>query len=530
MGGKVKLVFDDITLKPFEDETALGHKLAVRYNTDPPAEVTIVKKSLDARNKHHIVYRYKIMAEFPEEIAQPLLKIKGVNPYQEASAAPTMIPAWHGRTAIIVGAGPAGLFCALRLIEAGVTVTILERGAPVEERLKDIHTLKTLGLLNPESNVLFGEGGAGTYSDGKLTTRIHKPEVSWFFRTLVECGAPETILYEQKPHLGTDRLVPILHSIRAHISAAGSRLVFRAKVADFVIEAGSVRGVVTESGQIYRAPCVVLATGHSARDMYELLAAKGIALEKKGFAVGLRVEHPSALINAIQYGALAEKKILPSAEYQLTFNNRATGRGVYSFCMCPGGEVINSASEEDRLCINGMSYARRAGEFSNAALVVTVSPADLPENPLAGISWQRQLEAGAFTAGGSGFTAPAQRITSFLNDTLDTDLPAASYRPALRASLHTYLPPWIVTELKTALRFFDTRLRGFITREGLLIGVETRTSSPVRITRDAHYEAVNRPGLFPIGEGAGYAGGIVSSAVDGIRAADRIIQMTQAQG
>jgi len=520
----VKLVFDDITLSPFEDEACLGAKIAVRYGIVAPTEVSILKKSLDARRKRRIVYRYKILAEIPRDVAQALLKHKEVSPFNPAPKAPATIIRPSGLEVIIVGAGPAGLFCALRLIEAGATVTILERGAPVEERLHDIQALKSSGILNPESNVLFGEGGAGTYSDGKLTTRIHKPETAWFFQTMVASGAPETILYEQKPHLGTDRLVAILRRIRERISACGSKIALHTKVTDFLIEHGMARGVLTQGGEAYRAAAVVLATGHSARDMYALLSAKGITLEKKGFAVGLRIEHPRALINAIQYGPLADGKLLPSAEYALTFNHRAAGRGVYTFCMCPGGEVINASSEQDRLCINGMSYSARDSAFSNAALVVSVSPTDLPDHPLAGIEWQRCLESGAFTAGGKGFTAPAQRITSFLDDRLDTDLPISSYRPGLSAALHTYLPAWLTDELKLALRVFDSRMHGFITREGVLMGVETRTSSPVRITRDACYEAINQPGLFPVGEGAGYSGGIVSSAVDGIRAADAIVK------
>ena len=520
----MKLVFDDITLAPFEDETCLRAKISDCYGIAAPAEITILKKSLDARHKRRIVYRYRVMAEIPQSIAQALLKLKGVSPFTAAPPASATLARAPGLEVIIVGAGPAGLFCGLRLIEAGATVTILERGAPVEERHHDILTLKSSGMLNPESNVLFGEGGAGTYSDGKLTTRIHKPETAWFFRTLVESGAPETILYEQKPHLGTDRLVPILRRIRGRIQAAGSKIIFHARVVDFLIEHGMTRGVLTHDGQAYRAAAVVLATGHSARDMYALLLSRGISLEKKGFAVGLRVEHPRALIDAIQYGPAAAGNLLPSAEYTLTFNHRATGRGVYSFCMCPGGEVINASSEQGRLCINGMSYSARNAEYSNAALVVSVSPSDLSGHPLAGIAWQRELETGAFLAGGSGFTAPAQRITSFLDGRLDTDLPASSYRPGLHAALHTYLPAWLSDELKAALRVFNSRMRGFITREGVLIGVETRTSSPVRITRDAQYEAINQPGLFPVGEGAGYAGGIVSSAVDGIRAADAIVK------
>lgn len=519
----MKLVFDAIELSPFETQDMLAAKIAQRYAIPAPADMTILRKSLDARDKHRIVYRFRVLAEVPDDLAAALLAAPGVKRYEVPAPAPLARRAAHGLTVIIVGSGPAGLFCALRLIAAGARVEILERGAPVEERLQAIHTLQATGVLDPESNVLFGEGGAGTYSDGKLTTRIHKPEVAWVFQELVACGAPASILSEQKPHLGTDRLVPIIRAIRGRIEDAGSRLHFHAKVTDLLLAGDTLAGVTAANGSEYRAAAVVLATGHSARDVYTRLHERGIALAKKGFAVGLRAEHPAELINAIQYGRLAQAGVLPTAEYALAFNNPRTGRSVYSFCMCPGGEVINSSSEEARLCINGMSNAARDGRFSNAALVVTVGEQDLPAHPLAGLEWQRALEEQAFAAGGSGFRAPAQRITAFLSGRGDTSLPPVSYRPGVTPARHDYLPPWMTDELKNALPHFNNRMRGFVCAEGVLIGVETRTSSPVRIVRGDDMQSVSLPGLYPVGEGAGYAGGIVSSAVDGVRAADMIL-------
>lgn len=521
----MRLVFDNVVLTPFEPEEDLPRKVAEVYGLPAPPPSSILRKSLDARDKGRIVYRYRILADIPEDLAAGLLQHTGVSLYRAEPPAAPAVHAVRGRKVIIVGAGPAGLFCALRLSEAGAEVEILERGAPVEERLPAIQALKTTGVLDPENNVLFGEGGAGTYSDGKLTTRIHRPEVAWFFQKMVACGAPSAILYEQKPHLGTDRLVPIIKAIRTAIEHAGARMHFHTRMSELLLEGRALAGVISHTGQTLRAPVVVLATGHSARDVYARLHAQDLALAKKGFAVGLRVEHPAELINAIQYGRLAG--VLPPAEYALAFNNPHTGRSVYSFCMCPGGEIINASSEQDRLCINGMSYAHRAGAHSNAALVVTVREQDMPDHPLAGLEWQRALEHGAFLAGGGGFRAPAQRITSFLAGSLDNDLPPVSYQPGVNAAVHTYLPAWIVAELKLALPHFNRRMRGFVTREGVLVGVETRTSSPVRILRADDMQAVNLPGLYPVGEGAGYAGGIVSSAVDGIRAADMILRGKQ---
>jgi len=519
----MKLVFDSIELSPFEKEEDLSLKLTALYGLPVNTPFKVLRKSLDARDKAAIVWRYRIEADVPDNAAGNLLKMPGTSPAREV---PVYLPAGNllkPLNVIIVGAGPAGLFCALRLIERGAAVTVIERGKPVEERMADIELLKTGGVLNEESDVLFGEGGAGTYSDGKLTTRIRRPEINWMLDKLIEMGAPLSIRYEQKPHLGTDRLKDIIKNIRQCILSSGSQIKFFEKASSLILHESRATGLITQTGNEYTADAVVLACGHSARDTYEMLKNTGVILEKKGFAAGLRAEHPAALINRIQYGTFADKGVLPAAEYVLTFNNRSTGRGTYSFCMCPGGEVINSSSERGMLCINGMSYSKRCGSFSNAAIVVTIMPEDIPGDALAGIDFQRLLERGAFSAGGGGFNAPAQRITSFLADRKDSTLPESSFMPGLNPSDHAYLPGWIVSEIRLALRNFEKKMKGYITEEALLIGIETRTSSPVRILRGEDMQSVSIPGLYPVGEGAGYAGGIVSSAVDGIRAADAIL-------
>lgn len=519
----MKLVIDTIVLRPDRPEGEIGEAIALRLGIPVPHEYEIIRKSLDARKKSDIVYRYRVVIDLPDDDARRLIDAGAAVPYEEKIHPPAALRR-PDLSLLVVGTGPSGLFCALRLIEAGVRVEMIERGKPIEERMKDIEILESSGELNEQSNVLFGEGGAGTYSDGKLTTRTRRPEIDRVFRTLVEHGAPSSILYEAKPHLGTDRLRGILRSIRGVIQASGSHISFNETVDDILVREGAIAGVITTAGREVLADRVVLAIGHSARDTYGMLAKRGVTLEKKGFAAGIRIEHPAALINRIQYGGSQYRDILPAAEYALTFNERASGRGVYSFCMCPGGRVINSSSEREMLCTNGMSFSKRTHPFSNAAIVVTVSPDDCAGGPLEGISFQRKIEASVYRAGGSLFQAPAQRVTSFLSGVLDADLPEVSYRPGVvPARLDEALPAWIVDAMKQALPAFDRAMKGFITDQAVCIGAETRTSSPVRIVRDESFQSVSLRGLYPIGEGAGYAGGIVSSAVDGIRCAELIL-------
>jgi len=522
----MKIIIENIKLRPDQDETCLGIILYERFSIESP-QFKILRKSLDARKKNKIVYTYRLLVELHEEKAAALLKDRDVSVFCQKNL-PEKKRLHNQSKHIIIGSGPAGLFCALRLIEAGATVEIFERGKPVEKRMADISHLEKNGILDPESNVLFGEGGAGTYSDGKLTTRINKPEISWLFEKFVEHGAQPSILYDARPHIGTDVLRKVIKNIRNTIAASGSHIHFSEKVTDIQVLNGRIEGICTSSGKEIKTSKLILATGHSARDIYELLEQKGIALEKKGFAVGVRIEHPSEIINRIQYGDSPYLDMLPAADYRLTFNNKKTGRGIYSFCMCPGGSIINSSSEPGRLNINGMSLSNRSSSFSNSAIVVTVAKNDIPGSPASGIQFQRDIEKAAFEAGGGDYIAPAQTVKSFLTSAEKNILPEVSYLPGVKpAPVSDYLPEWITSEIRNALGMFNRKMKGFISEKAVIVGAETRTSSPVRISRDENYQSVNVRGLFPAGEGSGYAGGIVSSAVDGIKIADIITDLNK---
>jgi hypothetical protein len=521
------LTIDDIRLFPDRSEEIIPQLVKDKYGIKITT-FRILKKSLDARNKNDIHWRYRILIDIDEaDTAGVLNYYEEVKVYTESEIFQQPRASVRVRV-IIVGAGPAGLFCALRLIESGMEVTIFERGKPVEERMRDIEILESDGILDPESNVLFGEGGAGTYSDGKLTTRINRPEIDWFYRKLIENGAPESAAYESKPHIGTDKLRDIIKSIRIKITESGGEFRFSERVTDLLITDGKICGVATSHNREYKSDHVVLAPGHSARDLYEMLNNSKITLEKKGFAVGSRIEHPAELIRSIQYGKSRYAKMLPAAEYSLTWNNKKTGRGIYSFCMCPGGAVINSSSEKNLLCTNGMSMSDRGSALSNAAIVVTVTKEDTGPDLLGGIDFQRNIERMAFRAGGGEYKAPAQSVLSFIKKKTDRELPAVSYSNGVTPSrLEEFLPQWITTEMRIALEYFDKRMNGFISENGIFIGAETRTSSPLRILRGEDYQSVSLNGLYPAGEGAGYAGGIVSSAVDGIRCADAILKLKE---
>ncbi|MCL1864511.1 MAG: NAD(P)/FAD-dependent oxidoreductase [Spirochaetes bacterium] len=520
------LQINNIKLTPAQQEREIIDIINLEYDLSVTS-FKIIKKSLDARNKNNIHYSYKVIIDVDNIEASRLLDYDNIEKY-DPYIIPETVKTIFNEKIIIAGSGPAGLFAALRLIESGAHVIIIERGKRVEERMKDIELLETKGILNCDSNSLFGEGGAGTYSDGKLTTRINKPEMFWFYKKLIENGASESIAYESKPHIGTDQIQRIIKNIRKKIIDSGSEIRFNERVTDLYITNGKINGVATSTGNEFFSNNVILAAGHSARDMYSLLQQKNVAIEKKEFAIGVRLEHPVDEINRIQYGNSKYIKTLPAAEYNLTYNNSSTKRGVYSFCMCPGGSIINSSSEEVMLCVNGMSMSKRDNRFSNAAIVVTVKKEDMGYDSLSGIELQRELEMRAFKSGGGDFKAPAQRISSFINNKLDNNLPESSYKKGtVPAQLEDFLPSWITNELRDGLSSFNNKMYGFISPNGVLIGAETRTSSPVRITRDTSLQSISVKGLYPAGEGSGYSGGIVSSAVDGIRAADMIIEKSR---
>ncbi len=430
---------------------------------------------------------------------------------------------------IIVGAGPAGLFAALKCLELGIKPIVLERGHNVSERKKDIAALNTQHIVNEESNYCFGEGGAGTFSDGKLYTRsLKRGNVKYILQTFYHHGASEDILIDTHPHIGTDKLPTVIANIRETIIKCGGEVHFDSKVNGFIKSNDSIEGVTLADGKEILAP-VILATGHSSRDMYHLLAQQNIAIEAKPFAVGVRLEHPQELIDQIQYhNKTGHGKYLPAANY--AFAKQVDGRGVYSFCMCPGGIIVPSATGENQVVVNGMSNSKRNSRWANSGIVVEVAPHledSNKNNPLAGIEYQEYIENLAYINGGSSQSAPAQRMDDFVNNRLSFDLPKSSYQPGLVASpMHMWMPDEISQRLQKGFQLFEKSARGFLTNEATIVGMETRTSSPVRILRDREtLQSVNTNNLFPCGEGAGYAGGIVSSAIDGVRCAEKVAEL-----
>ena len=428
---------------------------------------------------------------------------------------------------IIVGAGPAGLFAALRLIEKGLRPVIIERGKEVKDRKLDIAQLSREHIVNPDSNYCFGEGGAGTYSDGKLYTRSTKRgDVQSVLRDFVAHGANPEIIYEAHAHIGTDKLPAIIAAIRQTILDAGGEFYFNHRIEDFIIENGKLKGVIAKNGTRFEGISVILATGHSARDIYRLLHKKSILLEQKPFAMGVRIEHPQALIDYLIYKQEERGPYLPAATYSVV--EQVDGRGVFSFCMCPGGIIVPSATEPGQVVVNGMSNSQRNSPFGNAGMVVTVGPEDyLPfekHGPLAGLAYQEAIEQLSFSVSKETQKAPAQRMVDFMQGITSQSLKETSYHPGIvSAPLHELLPTEISQRLQQAFPLFDKKLRGYLTNEALMLMVESRTSSPVRIPRNPEtLEHVTMPNLYPCGEGAGYAGGIVSSALDGINCAEQI--------
>jgi uncharacterized FAD-dependent dehydrogenase len=490
--------------------------------------VRVVRQVLDARKKNSPRYIYTLEVEL---YAVPETLPPDVSVTEPAPPPPERVKRQPSRPPIIIGTGPAGLFCALGLLERGVKSVLIERGRDVVQRRKDVAKLMRDGSLLPESNMNFGEGGAGAYTDGKLSTRINHPLVRKVIETFARFGAPDRILIEGKPHIGSDLLPMSVEKLRQELIAQGCEVHFETRVDELIYGDGVVAGVKLSTGDTLHSDRVVLAPGNSARELYERFASDGrVFVEAKPFAIGFRAEHPQAFINEVQYGAKAAKNpALPAADYKLADNLTVGGevRGVYSFCMCPGGIVVPTPTEDGLQCTNGMSNSRRNARYANAGIVVSVSVADFAregfEGPLAGLSFQQRWERAAYELGGGRFFAPAQSIPDYLSGKLKKKPGGTSYRPGLaHADLNKLFPPWLTSSLKAALKGFDKKMRGFSSDEGFLIGIESRTSSPVRVTRNEALQSVSLRGLYPGGEGCGYAGGIVSSGIDGLRIAEQI--------
>lgn len=499
-----------------------------------PAELLalhIHKRSPDARKKSALQFVYSLDLELADEAAvlarfegDPHVKPTPDMEYKFVAQAPAQRDFLRP---VVVGFGPAGIFAALILAQMGFRPLVLERGKQVRERTKDTWDLWRKHILHPESNVQFGEGGAGTFSDGKLYSQIRDPRhlARKVLTEFVKAGAPEEILYVSKPHIGTLRLVSMVEKMRAEIESLGGEIRFQARVEDLVIEDGHVRGLVLQDGATIRADHVVLALGHSARDTFEMLQRRGVFMEAKPFAVGFRIEHPQSLIDRARYGNFAGHALLGAADYKLV-HHASNGRDVYSFCMCPGGQVVAATSEPGCVVTNGMSQYSRAERNANSGLVVNVSPADFGgAGVLAGIEFQRRWERRAFELGGGNYDAPGQRLGDFLAGRPSESLGAVapSYQPQVTpADLSGALPAYAIAALREAIPVFDRQIRGFALPDAVLTGVETRTSSPLRITRGKDGQSLNVKGLFPAGEGAGYAGGILSAGVDGIEIAEAL--------
>lgn len=522
----------DVSLKLSPAEAADGEiiKTYIAHSAGvQPADITgfyRVKQSIDARNRNKVWINLQVHAY----IREPFLQRPTINfTFRDVTNSKHKV--------IIIGAGPAGLFAALKLIEAGIQPIVLERGKDVRARRRDLAALNKEGIVNPESNYCFGEGGAGTYSDGKLYTRSSKRgDINRILGLLHHFGADENILFEAHPHIGTNKLPHIITAIREQLLACGGVFLFEKKVTDFVIEEDKLTAVRTADGDTIHADAAILATGHSARDIFTLFRDRKLLIEAKPFALGVRIEHPQALIDSIQYHCSVRDYHLPPASYGLV--EQVNERGVFSFCMCPGGIIAPAATAPGELVVNGWSPSKRNNPFANSGMVVQIETGDAvshfakkgiavsEKDPLALLQFQQSVERDAFVSGGSNLQAPAQRMEDFCNNRSSADLPDCSYLPGVVPSdLRSVLPDFVYKSLQGGFRAFGKKMKGYVTNEALVVATESRTSSPVRIPRDAvmlsHPQVTN---LYPCGEGAGYAGGIVSAAMDGERVADIIIK------
>lgn len=474
--------------------------------------IHIRKRSIDARSRA-VLYRARVVFFIDEE---PILDVFESHLQQVNDA----------KSVIIIGAGPAGLFAAYRCIERGLKPIIIERGKAVRERRRDLAKINREGIVNPDSNYCHGEGGAGTYSDGKLYTRSNKRgDVHKVLSIFVEHGADQDILVDARPHIGTNKLPHIIESMRHRILEMGGEVHFDTKVIDIIEQFGQAKGVKTADGKTFQAEHIIVATGHSARDIYELFRAKNWSLEAKPFALGVRIEHPQEIIDKAQYHCSTRHENLPPAYYSLV--EQVNGRGVFSFCMCPGGIIAPCATDYDEIVVNGWSPSKRNNPHANSGTVIQINLEDIPNaatDPFALLDFQRKVEQQAFQLGGGKLVAPAQRMVDFVENRVSNDLPLNSYKPGTRAvDLNEVLPDFVHSALRGALPIFGKKMRGYYTNEAILVGVESRTSAPIRIPRDK--ETLQHPdvkGIYPCAEGAGYAGGIVSAAIDGINCVDAI--------
>ncbi|RZK49850.1 MAG: FAD-binding protein [Pedobacter sp.] len=505
----------EITLIPelHQDDTAILEaliaKLGLKKST--PLDFHILKRSIDARSRK-VVYRMQVRVGIGEALERDLPKLN----FAESNP-------WL-KEVIIVGAGPAGLFAALQCIERGLKPILIERGKDVKQRRRDLAAINKEGVVNTESNYCFGEGGAGTYSDGKLYTRSNKRgDIQKVLQLFVQHGASPDILVDARPHIGTNKLPHIITAIRESILEAGGEIHFNTKMTDILLAENNVTGIKVADGRIFSSSELILATGHSAHDIYYLLHEKGIRVEAKPFALGVRIEHPQGVIDAAQYHSPVRSEFLPPAYYSLV--EQVDGRGVFSFCMCPGGIIAPCATNTDEIVVNGWSPSKRNNPFANSGTVVQINLEDVPgEDPLRLLAFQQAVERRAFELGGGDLVAPAQRMIDFVEGRISNNLPKNSYLPGTKSvDLRAVLPEFIAMRLAKALPKFGQKMRGYYTNDAILVGVESRTSSPVRIPRDRDsFQHPEIKGLYPCAEGAGYAGGIISAAIDGINCVNAI--------